>query len=67
MKYYTRVVVKHPKEKTLYLAGDTVWYEGVQEVISTHKLEGGTLVGKKISMKWIRLHQTTANHTHLKR
>lgn len=33
------VVFKHPSEKTLYLAGDTVWYEGVQEVIETHKPE----------------------------
>lgn len=54
------VVFKHPSEKTLYLAGDTVWYEGVQEVIETHKpeiivvaggnnqfLEGGSLVMEK--------------------
>jgi L-ascorbate metabolism protein UlaG (beta-lactamase superfamily) len=51
------VVFKHPNEKTLYIAGDTVWYEAVQEVIETHKpeiivvnggdnqfLEGGSLV-----------------------
>ena len=51
------VVFKHPSEKTLYLAGDTVWYEAVQETIETHKpeiivvaggdnqfLEGGSLV-----------------------
>ena len=51
------VVFKHPSEKTLYLAGDTVWYDAVQEVIETHKpevivvaggdnqfLEGGSLV-----------------------
>ncbi|KKI89456.1 hypothetical protein WQ54_26720 [Bacillus sp. SA1-12] len=51
------VVFKHPTEKTLYVAGDTVWYEAVQEVIETHKteiivvnggdnqfLEGGSLV-----------------------
>lgn len=51
------VVFKHPSEKTLYLAGDTVWYEAVQEVIETHNpeiivvaggdnqfLEGGSLV-----------------------
>jgi len=41
MTYYTRVVFKHPNEKPLYLAGDTVWYEGVQEVIVIHKREGG--------------------------
>jgi L-ascorbate metabolism protein UlaG (beta-lactamase superfamily) len=51
------VVFKHPSEKTLYLAGDTVWYEAVHEVIETHNpeiivvaggdnqfLEGGSLV-----------------------
>jgi L-ascorbate metabolism protein UlaG (beta-lactamase superfamily) len=51
------VVLKHPDEKTLYVAGDTVWYGSVQEVIDTHKpeiivvnagdnqfLEGGSLV-----------------------
>lgn len=51
------VVFKHPTEKTLYIAGDTVWYEAVQEVIETHKpeiivvnggdnkfLQGGSLV-----------------------
>ena len=26
-------------EKTLYVAGDTVWYNAVQEVIDTHKPE----------------------------
>ncbi|MBZ6489555.1 MBL fold metallo-hydrolase [Priestia aryabhattai] len=51
------IVFKHSSEKTLYVAGDTVWYDGVQEVIDTHKpevivvnggdnqfLEGGSLV-----------------------
>lgn len=51
------VVFKHDTEKTLYVAGDTVWYEGVQEAINTHQpeiivvnagdnqfLEGGSLV-----------------------
>lgn len=51
------VVFKHRNEKTLYVAGDTVWYEAVGEVIDTHKpeiivvnggdnqfLEGGSLV-----------------------
>ncbi|WP_050184099.1 MBL fold metallo-hydrolase [Domibacillus robiginosus] len=32
-------VFKHPDEKTLYVAGDTVWYEAVQKVIDTHKPE----------------------------
>ncbi|MYL51476.1 MBL fold metallo-hydrolase [Halobacillus litoralis] len=33
------VVFKHSSEKTLYIAGDTVWYEAVQEVIDAHKPE----------------------------
>lgn len=31
------LVFKHPDEKTLYIAGDTVWYEGVQRSIERHK------------------------------
>ncbi|TFE01558.1 MBL fold metallo-hydrolase [Jeotgalibacillus salarius] len=51
------VVFKHENEKTLYVAGDTVWYEGVENEISQHEpdiivvnagdnqfLEGGSLV-----------------------
>jgi L-ascorbate metabolism protein UlaG (beta-lactamase superfamily) len=51
------VVFKHSTEKTLYVAGDTVWYGAVQDVIETHKpevivvnggdnqfLQGGSLV-----------------------
>lgn len=51
------VVFKHANEKTLYIAGDTVWYEAIQEIIETHKpeiivvnggdnqfLQGGSLV-----------------------
>lgn len=51
------VVFKHQNEKTLYVAGDTVWYEGVQEEIDAHQpdiivvnggdnqfFEGGSLV-----------------------
>ncbi|MDR9800823.1 MBL fold metallo-hydrolase [Bacillus paralicheniformis] len=33
------IVFKHESEKTLYVAGDTVWYEGVQEEIDTHQPE----------------------------
>ncbi|WP_366249565.1 MBL fold metallo-hydrolase [Terribacillus aidingensis] len=33
------VVFKHQDEKTLYVAGDTVWYEGVQEELDKHKPE----------------------------
>lgn len=51
------VIFQHPTEKTLYVAGDTVWYEGVKEEIEKHQpeiivvnagdnqfLEGGSLV-----------------------
>ncbi|UOQ94811.1 MBL fold metallo-hydrolase [Halobacillus shinanisalinarum] len=51
------VVFKHSNEKTLYIGGDTVWYDEVQKEIQTHKpeiivvnagdnqfLEGGSLV-----------------------
>ena len=54
------VVFKHDSEKTLYLAGDTVWYEAVHDVIQTHNpeiivvnagdnqfLEGGSIVMNK--------------------
>ncbi|PSL40893.1 L-ascorbate metabolism protein UlaG (beta-lactamase superfamily) [Planomicrobium soli] len=54
------VVFKHQDEKTLYVAGDTVWYDGVQEAIDAHKpevivvnaganqfLEGGSIVMDK--------------------
>ncbi|MED4286499.1 MBL fold metallo-hydrolase [Priestia megaterium] len=33
------VIFKHQSEKTLYVAGDTVWYDEVQKVIDTHKPE----------------------------
>ncbi|MEC0271940.1 MBL fold metallo-hydrolase [Peribacillus frigoritolerans] len=33
------VIFKHSTEKTLYVAGDTVWYEGINEEIDTHKPE----------------------------
>ncbi len=31
------IVFKHPEEQTLYVAGDTVWYEPVQKVIDDHQ------------------------------
>ncbi|MGD9836086.1 MAG: MBL fold metallo-hydrolase [Piscinibacter sp.] len=31
------VVFRHPDEKTLYLAGDTVWYEGVAETLANYQ------------------------------
>lgn len=33
------VVFKHPDEKVLYIAGDTVWYAGVADAIRTHQPE----------------------------
>lgn len=54
------VVFKHHDEKTLYVAGDTVWYEEVQKAIDAHNpeiivvnagdnqfFEGGSLVMNK--------------------
>lgn len=51
------IIFQHPDEKTLYLAGDTVWYEKVQENIDAYNpeviilnggqnqfLEGGPLI-----------------------
>ncbi|KOS64378.1 MBL fold metallo-hydrolase [Lysinibacillus agricola] len=51
------VVFNHPNEKRLYIAGDTVWYDGVQEVLEKNQpeiiivnggdnqfLEGGSLI-----------------------
>ncbi|MFD1884837.1 MBL fold metallo-hydrolase [Paenibacillus wenxiniae] len=51
------VVFQHPDEATLYVAGDTVWYDGVQKALDTYKpqvivvnggdnqfLQGGSLV-----------------------
>ena len=33
------VVFKHPSEKVLYVAGDTVWYDAIEEEIQTHQPE----------------------------
>ena len=33
------VVFKHTDEKTLYIAGDTVWYKGVEDAIAKHQPE----------------------------
>ncbi len=51
------VVFRHTDEQTLYVAGDTVWYEGVQQALDTYQpqvivvnggdnqfLQGGSLV-----------------------
>lgn len=39
------LVLKHPKEKTLYIAADTVWYEGVQKALNEHNPEVVVLNG----------------------
>ncbi len=31
------VILHHPSEKKLYVTGDTVWYERVQEVLEKNK------------------------------
>lgn len=31
------VVFKHPGEKTVYIAADTVWFDGVREAIDAHR------------------------------
>lgn len=33
------VVFKHPSEKVLYVAGDTVWYNAIEDEIRTHEPE----------------------------
>ncbi|MBQ7586133.1 MAG: MBL fold metallo-hydrolase [Desulfovibrionaceae bacterium] len=33
------VIFRHPKEKTLYVAGDTIWYDGVKETLLRFKPE----------------------------
>lgn len=51
------VVFAHPDEKTLYIAGDTVWYEGVDEIIKNHQPDvivvnggGNILMGEMLVM-----------------
>lgn len=34
-----RVIFKHESEKTLYVTGDTVWYDAVEEVVAIHRSE----------------------------
>lgn len=31
------LVFNHPEEKVLYLAGDTIWFDGVQEALDNHQ------------------------------
>lgn len=30
------VILQHPQEEKLYIAGDTVWYSGIKNVLNTH-------------------------------
>ncbi|REA60111.1 MBL fold metallo-hydrolase [Dyadobacter luteus] len=39
------LVLKHSTEKTLYIAADTVWFEGVREALNQHKPEVVVLNG----------------------
>lgn len=39
------LVLKHATEKTLYIAADTVWFEGVKEALNRHKPEVVVLNG----------------------
>ncbi|MCG7332620.1 MBL fold metallo-hydrolase [Salinicoccus roseus] len=68
------VVFKHQEEKTLYVAGDTVWYEEVEKTLHTHKpevivvnagdnqfLEGGSLVMDGEDA--LKVHQTAPEAT----
>lgn len=46
------VVFKHPHEDTLYLASDTIWYDGVEDAIETHQPEVIVLnAGKNMDTK----------------
>ncbi|MCY1691415.1 MBL fold metallo-hydrolase [Exiguobacterium sp. SL14] len=68
------VVFKHESERTLYVAGDTVWYEEIKQTIHTHTpsviianagdnqfLEGGSLVMGKEDI--LALHRATSEST----
>ncbi len=51
------VIFSHPAEKTLYVVGDSVWYDGVDEIIKTHQPEvivvnggGNVLMGEMLVM-----------------
>ncbi|MCY8519625.1 MBL fold metallo-hydrolase [Bacillus atrophaeus] len=67
------VMFKHQSEKTLYVAGDTVWYDAIQEEIDTHQpeiivvnggnnqfFEGGSLVMGKEDI--YETHKAAAPH-----
>ena len=66
------VVFKHPNEKTLYIAGDTIWCSDVQDAIKTHKPEvivvnGGAaqfLLGDPIIMTKEDIYETYMNAQH---
>lgn len=51
------VVFTHPDEKTLYIVGDTVWYDGVNDIIKLHQPKvivvnggGNILMGEMLVM-----------------
>ncbi len=67
------VIFKHEQESTLYLAGDTVWYEEVEKTINQHQPDvivvnagdnqfvvGGSLVMGKEDVKEVYTHTQTA-------
>jgi L-ascorbate metabolism protein UlaG (beta-lactamase superfamily) len=74
MGHVSGVVFKHQDEKILYVAGDTVWYDGVQEAIDAHNpeiivvnaganqlLEGGSIVMDKKDV--YEVHQASPDAT----
>ncbi len=73
MGHVSGVVFKHPEEQTLYVAGDTVWYQSVQDTIHTHQpevivvnaganqfLEGGPIIMDKEDVYQVHQAATTA-------
>ena len=67
------VIFSHPKEKTLYVVGDSVWYDGIDEIIKTHQPEvivvnggGNVLMGEMLVMgkeDILKVHKVKPNAT----
>lgn len=67
------IVFEHPEEKTLYVAGDTVYYEGVENVINQYKPEvivvnsGANIIGDDFLLMTkedvLKVHQTAPHST----
>lgn len=68
------VIFKHESEQTLYLAGDTIWYDEIEKNVLTHSpstiivnagdnqfLEGGSIVMGKEDV--LALHEASPNST----